>query len=186
MGGIFSWLKDRFFTKPSKVVMIGLDGAGKTTILMQMKLGEHTQTIPTIGFNLEELRIGKVKMQVWDLGGQDKVRILWERYLKEVDGIVFVVDSMDRDRFQPEQGPSVKREFELFMQNENCQDALVMIMANKQDMEEIAATPEEIGEILELEKYKEMRKNKIKIFGCSAANPPQGLINAFLWFSRNL
>jgi small GTP-binding protein len=186
MGGGFSWFRNRFVSKPSKVVMIGLDGAGKTTILMQMKLGEHTQTVPTIGFNLEELRFGKVKMQVWDLGGQDKVRVLWDRYLKEVDGVIFVIDSMDRDRFNPQNGPSVKHEFESFMQNEYCQDALVMVMANKQDMHEISASPEEIAELLDLENYKEIRKNKLKIFGCSAASPPTGLINAFLWFSRNL
>jgi len=186
MGGIFSWMKNQLFSKPSKVVMIGLDGAGKTTILMQMKLGEHTQTVPTIGFNLEELRFGKVKMQVWDLGGQDKVRVLWERYLKEVNGVIFVVDSCDQARFQPSDGPSVKHEFELLMKNENAQDALVMVMANKQDVEELAADPTEIAEFLEISKYEQMRKNKIRVFGCSAANPPNGLINAFLWFSRNL
>ncbi len=60
--------------------MLGLDGAGKTTILFNMKLGEVIKSVPTIGFNYETVEYKNVKFQVWDVGGQDKIRIMWKYY----------------------------------------------------------------------------------------------------------
>ena len=68
-------------TLPCKILMLGLDGAGKTTTLYSLKMGEAVQTIPTIGFNVEELNYKTIKFQVWDVGGQEKLRNLWTHYL---------------------------------------------------------------------------------------------------------
>merc|ERR1712232_1075226 len=73
-------------------------GAGKTTILYKLKLGEIVTTIPTIGFNVETVEYKNIQFTVWDVGGQDKIRPLWRHYFQNTQGIIFVVDSNDRDR----------------------------------------------------------------------------------------
>ena len=78
--------------------MVGLDAAGKTTILYKLKLGEVVTPIPTIGFNVEEVKYKNICFQVYDVGGQDRIRQLWRHYYANTQGIIFVVDSNDRDR----------------------------------------------------------------------------------------
>ncbi|KAL5247267.1 hypothetical protein ACHWQZ_G019210 [Mnemiopsis leidyi] len=87
------------FRKNSRIVMLGLDAAGKTTILYKLKLDETVSTIPTIGFNVETVKHSKsVSFTVWDIGGQQKLRPLWKHYLKGTDGLIFVVDCWDFSR----------------------------------------------------------------------------------------
>jgi ADP-ribosylation factor protein 6 len=69
-----------FKKKELRILMLGLDSAGKTTILYKLKLGQPVATIPTVGFNVEEVTIKNVKLNVWDVGGQDKLRPLWRHY----------------------------------------------------------------------------------------------------------
>jgi len=77
-----------------------LDAAGKTTILYKLKLGEIVTTIPTIGFNVETVEYKNICFTVWDVGGQDKIRPLWRHYFQNTQGLIFVVDSNDRERIQ--------------------------------------------------------------------------------------
>lgn len=81
--------------KQCKVVMLGLDGAGKTTILYSLKLGDVINTIPTIGFNVEELNFKTIKFMVWDVGGQEKLRNLWTHYFDKARALIYVIDSSD-------------------------------------------------------------------------------------------
>merc|ERR1719178_667237 len=83
-----------------RILMVGLDAAGKTTILYKLKLGEVVTTIPTIGFNVETVEYKNIKFTVWDVGGQDKIRKLWRNYSQGTEGIIFVIDSSDRDRIE--------------------------------------------------------------------------------------
>lgn len=80
------------------VIPVGLDAAGKTTILYKLKLGEIVTTIPTIGFNVETVEYKNICFTVWDVGGQDKIRPLWRHYFQNTQGLIFVVDSNDRER----------------------------------------------------------------------------------------
>ena len=84
--------------KDVRILMVGLDAAGKTTILYKLKLGEIVTTIPTIGFNVETVEYKNISFTVWDVGGQDKIRPLWRHYYQNTQGLIFVVDSSDRDR----------------------------------------------------------------------------------------
>ena len=84
--------------KEMRILMVGLDAAGKTTILYKLKLGEVVTTIPTIGFNVETVDYKNISFTVWDVGGQDKIRLLWRHYYQNTQGLIFVVDSNDRDR----------------------------------------------------------------------------------------
>ncbi len=81
-----------------KKFQVGLDAAGKTTILYKLKLGEIVTTIPTIGFNVETVEYKNICFTVWDVGGQDKIRPLWRHYFQNTQGLIFVVDSNDRER----------------------------------------------------------------------------------------
>ena len=77
MGSYFSSLIDKIFPKtPSRILMVGLDNAGKTTILYKLKLGEVLTTLPTIGFNVETVEYKNISFTVWDVGGQVSLMII--------------------------------------------------------------------------------------------------------------
>jgi len=81
MGAAFTKLFDKLFgNKEMRVVMLGLDAAGKTTILYKLHIGEVLTTVPTIGFNVEKVQYKNVVFTVWDVGGQEKLRPLWRHY----------------------------------------------------------------------------------------------------------
>ena len=88
-----------------RILMVGLDAAGKTTILYQLKLGEMTQTKPTLGFNVETVSYKNIEFMVWDMGGQDRIRQLWRHYYKNAQALIFVIDSADEERRRDEPYP---------------------------------------------------------------------------------
>ncbi|CAK91990.1 unnamed protein product (macronuclear) [Paramecium tetraurelia] len=99
MGLSFSKLFEQWFGKKEmRILMLGLDAAGKTTILYKLKLGEVVSSVPTIGFNVETVEYKNIKFTVWDVGGQDKIRLLWRHYYQNTQGLIFVVDSSDKER----------------------------------------------------------------------------------------
>ena len=86
MGGLFAKFATLFRSIELRIIMNGLDAAGKTTILYKLKLGEVVTTIPTIGFNVETVEYRNISFTVWDVGGRDKIRPLWRHYY-QVSGI---------------------------------------------------------------------------------------------------
>ena len=82
-----------FGKKDVRILMVGLDAAGKTTILYKLKLGEIVTTIPTIGFNVETVQYKNLTMTIWDVGGQDKIRALWRHYYEKTDSLIWIIDS---------------------------------------------------------------------------------------------
>ena len=113
-----------------RILMVGLDAAGKTTILYQLRMGQTIKTIPTIGFNVETLEYKGVNFTVWDVGGQDKIRILWKHYYQNTDCLIFVVDSNDRERIG-----EAAEELKKMLAEDELKDSVVLIMANKQDLD---------------------------------------------------
>ena len=131
MGFLFTKLWTKLLgTKDVRILMVGLDAAGKTTILYQLRMGETIKTIPTIGFNVETLEYKGVNFTVWDVGGQDKIRVLWKHYYQNTDGLIFVVDSNDRERIG-----DAAEELKKMLAEDELKDCVVLIMANKQDIE---------------------------------------------------
>jgi len=112
-----------------RILMVGLDAAGKTTILYKMKLGEVVTTIPTIGFNVETVDYKKISFTVWDVGGQDKIRPLWRHYYHNTNGLIFVVDSNDRDRMV-----EARDELQRMLGEHEMKNAVLLVFANKQDL----------------------------------------------------
>lgn len=117
------------FSKDSRVILLGLDAAGKTTILYQLNLGENVMTLPTIGFNVETIKYKNVNFTVWDVGGQDKIRPLWRHYYQGTDALIWVVDSVDHNRLE-----LAKEELHATLQDDLLQDVKVLILANKMDL----------------------------------------------------
>ncbi|CAO3702458.1 unnamed protein product [Rhizopus stolonifer] len=95
MGLSFSkFFNDLFGKKEMRILMVGLDAAGKTTILYKLKLGEIVTTIPTIGFNVETVEYKNISFTVWDVGGQDKIRPLWRHYLPNAMNAAEITDKL--------------------------------------------------------------------------------------------
>merc|ERR1719316_1757917 len=139
MGISFSQVWTRFFIskKEQRILMVGLDAAGKTTVLYKLKLGEVVTTIPTIGFNVETVEYKNIRFTVWDIGGQDKIRKLWRHYYLGTNGVIFVVDSCDRDRIQ-----DARDELWKLLGDDELRDAALLVLANKQDLPNAMAAAE--------------------------------------------
>ncbi len=163
MGNLLGALKNllsEFSERHAKILMLGLDAAGKTTVLYKLKLNEVVSTIPTIGFNVESVKPGKnVSFTVWDVGGQDKIRPLWRHYFTGSEGLVFVVDSVDKSRFG-----EAKEELDWILEADEMAGVPVVVMANKQDMPN-ACSPSDVAERLGLN---QVRNRKWYVHGTSA------------------
>ena len=132
MGSFASIFKRLIYKKDVRILMLGLDGAGKTTILYKLKLGNNISTIPTIGFNVEIVEYNKnINFTVWDVGGQGKLRSLWKYYYTNTQALIFVVDCNDRDRMD-----EAKDELNRMLNDEELKDAILLVFANKQVMEQ--------------------------------------------------
>ena len=115
--------------KEARILMLGLDAAGKTTVLYKLRLGEVVTTVPTIGFNTEQVVYKNLTMTVWDVGGQDKIRRLWKHYFPNTDCIIYVVDSSDRSRLQ-----EAREELHVMMGDDSLRESCLLVYANKQDL----------------------------------------------------
>ena len=127
------------FSKPDiHVLVIGLDHAGKSTLLEHIKTvysrvqglpSDKITPTPTIGMNLGKFKHKGTQVIMWDLGGQLKMRAIWERYYDEAQAVVFVVDAADPARLQ-----EAKVAYDTACASPALQDVPIMIFANKQDL----------------------------------------------------
>jgi ADP-ribosylation factor protein 6 len=140
-----------FGSKEVRILMLGLDAAGKTTILYKLKLNQTMTTIPTVGFNVETFTYKNIKFNMWDVGGQDKIRPLWRHYYSGkyprdhqihedsrqmlihtagTQGLVFVVDSSDHARIE-----EARTELHRILNDLEMSECLLLVFANKQDLD---------------------------------------------------
>merc|ERR1712207_112393 len=176
MGGLsFSKVWERMFGKKEmRILMVGLDAAGKTTILYKLKLGEVVTTIPTIGFNVETVEYKNLNFTVWDVGGQDKIRRLWRYYYQGTNALIFVVDSNDRDRCE-----DAREELSKMLGADEMREAVLLVFANKQDLPN-SMTPAELSEKLGLH---DLRQRQWYIQSACATSG-DGLYEGLEWLSR--
>ncbi|KAK7404301.1 hypothetical protein VNO78_05086 [Psophocarpus tetragonolobus] len=177
MGQAFRKLFDTFFANTEmRVVMLGLDAAGKTTILYKLHIGEVLSTVPTIGFNVEKVQYKNVVFTVWDVGGQEKLRALWRHYFNNTDGLIYVVDSLDRERLG-----KAKQEFQTIINDPFMLHSVILVLANKQDLKG-AMSPREVCEGLGLF---DLKNRKWHIQGTCALRG-DGLYEGLDWLSTTL
>ena len=177
MGALFTKLWNTFGggNKEYRLLMLGLDAAGKTTILYKMKLNEVVNTIPTIGFNVETFEYKHITFNCWDIGGQHKLRTMWQHYFDNVDALVYVIDSADIERVEE------NKETLMGLLNEDAlRDAQVLVYANKQDLPNALTCPQ----LVEKLGLATMRR-KWQIQGCSGKTG-SGLIEGMDWLSNSL
>jgi ADP-ribosylation factor protein 1 len=172
----FEWIW-KSFHRDTSIIVLGLDNAGKTAILYSLKLGEAMPyTVPTIGFNLEEIHIGKLNVKMWDIGGQDKIRALWPHYFVQTDAVAFVIDSNDRDRFD-----IAKKELHTLISHKELTGKPFLILANKQDLP-YAAKKQEIKKAMQLDI---ITSSPIHIVECSATKNDKAKLG-FEWIAEHL
>ncbi|KAH6904873.1 ADP-ribosylation factor 1 [Coprinopsis sp. MPI-PUGE-AT-0042] len=130
MGHTFSNLFDKMWGKKDiRLLMLGLDNAGKTTIIEKLKIGEVVTTTPTTGFNVETVQYKNIQFTMWDLEGHGKFQPLWKHYFQSGMGVIFVVDSNDLDRLDV-----AREELHRIINYEELRDAPLLIFLNKQDL----------------------------------------------------
>jgi len=172
-----------FGKKEMRILMVGLDAAGKTTILYKLKLGEVVTTIPTIGFNVETVEYKNISFTVWDVGGQDKIRPLWRHYYQNTQGIIFVVDSNDKERLDSGNSSeaSAKEELHRMLAEDELRDAIVLVFCNKQDLPN-ACSVAEVTERLQLNTI----RNRNWYIQATCATTGDGLYEGLDWLSNTL
>ena len=125
---IFKYMKS--VKNEFRVLSLGLDASGRTTMLYKLKLGEVVTTIPTIGFNVETVTLGNSVLTIWDVGGGDKIRPLWRHYYQNTTGVIVVIDSNDHDRLD-----EVKDFLRSYVLNsDELIGVPILFCANKQDL----------------------------------------------------
>ncbi|OMJ80198.1 hypothetical protein SteCoe_19604 [Stentor coeruleus] len=172
---LLNWLKSTLgylglHQKNAKLVFLGLDNAGKSTLLQMLKDDRMAQLEPTVHPQSEELVMGSIRFRTFDLGGHEIARKIWKDYLGQVDAIIFMVDASDRERFE-----LAKHELNELLETEELQNTPFVVFGNKIDIPD-AASEDELRAALGLDTYASYSQGKtpegvrpIGVFMCSVA-----------------
>ncbi|RNF08118.1 ADP-ribosylation factor 3 [Trypanosoma rangeli] len=162
-------------TEP-RILILGLDNAGKTSILRRLSDEDPTTTQTTQGFNIKSINCEGFKLNMWDIGGQKAIRVYWPNYFDEVDCLIYVVDSADRRRLD-----ETAAELENLLQEEKLREVPFLVFANKCDLA-TALSPEDVSTALSLQS---LRDRTWSIQKCSAKTA-EGLHEGLVWAVKNL
>ncbi|GAQ77659.1 ADP-ribosylation factor [Klebsormidium nitens] len=159
------------------LAIVGLDNAGKSTLLANVRGESPEATVPTWGFINKEWKMGSWNIVFYDLGGARKIRKIWERYYAEIHGLVFVVDASDEARLE-----EVREELERAVRHPYMAQKAVLIFANKQD-KKMALGPAEVAAGLGLSST---GSETYKVVGCSGIyaegeTPDSSILDGMLW-----
>jgi ADP-ribosylation factor-like protein 3 len=174
MGLLDFLMKMRPTPKEARILILGLDNAGKTCILKKLSDEDVTHIMPTQGFNIKSLTQAGFKLNVWDIGGQRTIRQYWRHYFGETDVLIYVIDSADTKRVEES-----KAELLQLLEEEKLARVPLLVFANKQDLMG-AIAPDQISDILELTK---IRDRAWQIQACSAKTG-QGLEAGMDWVTN--
>lgn len=159
----------------AKIIIIGLDSSGKSTIVYKAKLGEPETTIPVIGFNIETIKYKDVSFNSWDVGGRDRIYKLYRHFYQDTNALIFVVDSNDRDRIR-----EASEELHRVMKEDLLKDCILLVFANKQDLPNSMITTE----LVEKLKLEDLRQRWYIQPSCATTG--EGLYEGFDWLSTQL
>ncbi|KAL9945003.1 COPII coat GTPase [Verticillium nonalfalfae] len=168
-----------FFEKQGKVLFLGLDNAGKTTLLGQIAANRRVAMAPTVHPNNEQIKVGNVVFDTFDLGGRQGAPRLWQDYLVDANAVFFLVDATDRARF-----PEARAELEALWAMEELRNTPFVILGNKIDRP-LAVGEAELYDKLGLGPEGPCGNRAVKLFMCSV-KMRQGYIDGFYWLEKNL
>eukprot|EP00760_Papus_ankaliazontas_P006739 PhM_4_TR13158/c0_g1_i1/m.25224/K07943/ARL2; ADP-ribosylation factor-like protein 2 len=177
--GLLSILKKvKTKEREMRILMLGLDNAGKTTIVKKFNQDDITGISPTLGFNIRSLEHNGYILNVWDVGGQQCLRSYWRNYFEQTDGIIWVVDSNDVQRLE-----DCKAELHALLPEERLAGATLLIMANKQDIPSALS----IGEVLDAIGADALRNTHrhVHAVACSA-HTGDGLLDGVEWLVNDI
>ncbi|DBA96453.1 hypothetical protein WJX77_002454 [Trebouxia sp. C0004] len=156
------WLRSLFFKKEMELSLIGLQNAGKTSLVNVLTTGAfHEDMIPTVGFNMRKVTKGAVTIKLWDLGGQPRFRSMWERYCRGVQAIVYVVDAADHDGLD-----SGRQELHELLQKPSLAHTPLLVLGNKNDLPGALSTTE----LIERLDLKALQDREVCVYSISCKN----------------
>jgi len=181
MGSGFSRKLSRFWSRNERrVLLVGLDAAGKTTILYHLRLHKTIPTIPTIGFNVETFQFQGLTLNLWDVGGQDTLRPYWRHHFTGTQGIVFVIDSSDATRLE-----LAKAELHGVLHDEQLHHACLLVLLNKKDLLEEGNSVENIISALDFQQQCDEKGRKFHVQP-TVATTGEGLNEGFTWLCQHM
>lgn len=161
-----------------RILMLGLDNAGKTTVVKKF-LGKDTSTIsPTLGFQICPIQFKGLTLNIWDIGGQQTLRSFWRNYFESTDGLIWVVDSNDVGRLN-----DCKQELHKILLEERLAGASLLIFLNKVDIP-TALSADEIEQILDVPTIRGQKRH-VKLVRCSAMTG-EGLLTGVEWIVSDI
>ncbi|EPY54200.1 ADP-ribosylation factor Alp41 [Schizosaccharomyces cryophilus OY26] len=176
MGLLTILRKQKLKEKEARVLLLGLDNAGKTTILKRL-LNENISTVsPTFGFQIRTINVEGLHLTVWDIGGQKTLRSFWKNYFESTEAIIWVIDSLDESRLQ-----ECKYQLHELLLEEKLLNISLLILANKSDAAG-SLNAKKIEQLLHLDVLKSQHYG---IFSVSAITG-DGIQEAMYWLASDL